>query len=575
MNAIVNTGRIAALQRFSRQRAADLYHRYELDDASRVEDLLQLALRAGDDVFTDETGASILDAIDALNAIGREVAPTGDEPLISNQALTLATPFDSKELALIAAAVLEAPSREGLRAIALRTVAGSTWNEIAADLASNTRSAKARARNAAAAISKAVTGRSRITGCGENATDLPKTIFGLYDESKPRECEAVEACVAHIETCEPCNELYIGLVRACEVIGALMPPLASDERDESPATETPEPGGAIAADLDSFDAHLEQPSVLVPIGASEAVEQPEPAFVADVVEDEVPVLADEREDACAADAGDVGIDLLADDVEAPADLAEPPVQDERDDAPTADHDKARVEVETEPVFYDWQSDVAVASDVDTDHAPTEAEVPRERPRAHKAADDEASAVKSPAPEIAMAASRAAAQPDFVRPRGVNDVHDPARAAQIDVPILAALPPLVVTYDDTPGLATVGDELSDRREQREKRKLAAAFAAAAVLLLCLVISLGDLVIPRQPNHSPIATVPALKSDTASERPKRKPARKRKHRRKSARPAPTNRYLPAVERAPRPVPAPAPAPVAAPAGDGRAEFLPEAG
>lgn len=596
----VSANRIAALQQFSSLRAADLYVRYGHEDAARVEDLLHVLLRTGEDVVKDKSGEAILVAIDALDALGRDLPDTSDKPLISHVALTLESVYSADELARIATAILAAPSREGVRAVALRTVYGRSWPEIADDLGLSARSVKARARNAANAIAASVTGRTALTGCGANPSELPKVIFGLYDDDKTRDCAAVEVGVNHVGECDACNELYISLVRACEVIGALMPPLASAEPYAAPVVAPVPETASVApptanckspAPLDTAGRIAEPESNFLPIGKIDH------EAAGDLGERAEPILNAESAPVYGASPDTLGGDEPATRDSYDNDPAGP-FDDPGDDPPArfgglvAHGFTVEYEERVAPILYNWQSEEP--TEIAPPAIPADGTPDDERPEepaptaaaSRKFRDDRPAEWEAKPPTAVLPVAHDEPRPDVgdtrvietrhspsepIRPRGVTDAHDPLKAVAIEVPILAFLPPLPSNYhgDDTT-VITATDEFADRRE---RRKIAAAMAMAAALLLVVVLSVADLLAPVPPRDSHVAVIEAPRVAKVATKPRKRATHKRKRSRKHANRPLAPRYVPAVEHEPRIAPAPAPA--AAPADDGRAEFLPEAG
>ncbi len=560
MDAKITTEQLTALQQFSYLYESELFSRYGTNDRDRTNDLMQVLLRAGQDVFGQKSPDAILSALDALEAFGYREASLDDDAPVALTATALDSDYETAELEALRKAVQATSCREGQRALMLRAVLGLSWEEIAKDTGLSVRAARSHARKAAETLTDQLL-VGKLAGCGTFDKALPKAIFGLYNDADQRECLEVEGINAHVEHCAICAEPYVQMIRACTIAAAVLPPLeresyppanedlALQSQAQPPALDLVAPAAGeipltaqpVAGDHDrKYDGHGEEVTPPVSSQSKSPGDPPEGQARPAPQGEEADPLRD------ATDEG-TPIEPLqrAGDVQVPA---VPP-------AAAREHE-ARLKQTT--AREDPRAEVALAGASLSEDDPTDANREHVESVQRNAADTPTVAPKQDRPDLSESIDQGYAE--YRRPMGVIEAEH-GRADRMGLPLFQ-----VVSEPD----ATADEQYPGEHRGGLRESAIAVLAAAAALLFALVIGAGGVF----PVHSRSAPEieQAVHAAPAGQTPKRAEHARPKHVKphKSARVTPRRSVAAPV----RPVAPSRPVtPVAPSAGDGSSEFLPE--
>lgn len=611
--------KLAAMQNFSLCGETELFETYGTDDRRRMIDLMQVLARAGEDVFSDQSGQAIWEAIAALESFGYQYEePTDDHVAIGTPALD--SPYRGAELEIVRKLVEQRPCRLGERALILRAVHGWTWADVAEHCGLSMRSVRARAKANAQILTSGLLGH-RLVGCGKTDRLLPKVIFGFYADSAKSIEDEISEFLVHEKTCRRCAEVKIQLVRGLEIAAAVIAPRALELQRLVPGPVFKTDPNTVAADVsnglvafseladDELDRQLEREMLaLESVEADEALADDSFAQVNeapathellafDYAGDERRVAPTPKQER-SADAAPARSSVCEEDRQAEPELTRRPLAEESVSACAW----ASVEAE-DSVLYDSDlpplptaliAGMAIAGDVDpgieadlpyeqlldantaADFAASDGVDQRVFDQAENADGDRVSAVaQTPRIEVNEAGCPVDQPPAVVVELVEGDGGEPEVLPMgvKNIPSSCAPPRTLALVEDPDDHDEHHQkDVAEPDSGRFARRAKTALAIAACLLLVLVVALGGIINPGKKTEPDAAQAPAA-AITVNDKPAAK--KKRHHKKQHARRRPTS-TVPAAVRAPRPAPVSAPATAApgqSPAGDGTSEFLPE--
>lgn len=244
MDVQISADRVIDLQRLVMTHEAELTELYD-DEETRTGDLIQLAARAGDELFESGDTRELLQGLSTLRDLGRQNFELDRRQVVDPRTPAPTAPFSVHDLQLVRSTMLGNERPDEWRVLVLRARCGYSWQQIAEELGFQPRHVRSRAQRAAVHLTKAVL-QTKLYGCGAHAANLPLAIYGLSNERR-RDRERREAALDHCDECSKCEREYTLLRRALE-LALLFVPLSSDpsaypthiEGDDATSPETAE-----------------------------------------------------------------------------------------------------------------------------------------------------------------------------------------------------------------------------------------------------------------------------------------------------------------------------------------------